>query len=45
MEWNRAIVINQAALTRIVAGLIAMVELTIGGGGSFRYILVASAVA
>ncbi len=31
MDWNRAIEINQAALTRIVAALIAMVGLSNGG--------------
>ncbi len=31
MDWNRAIAINQAALTRIVAALIAMVGLPNGG--------------
>ena len=31
MDWDRAIEINQAALTRIVAALIAMVEMAAGG--------------
>lgn len=32
MDWARAIAINQAALARIVATLVAMLELASGGG-------------
>ncbi|CAN5350614.1 hypothetical protein BH10PSE7_BH10PSE7_17990 [soil metagenome] len=32
MDWDRAIAINQAALLRIVAALIAMAGLAVGGG-------------
>jgi hypothetical protein len=31
MDWSRAIEINQTALTRIIAGLIAMVGIVSGG--------------